>query len=150
MMKESGIYRFLKPLIPKPLRPLALRYQELLCYGVVGCMTTLVNFLIYYPLSRLVHYSAAIAAAWVGAVTFAFFMNKVFVFGDARWDARVAARQGLSFAAARLTSLGAEELFMLLTVGRFGLPADWMKVAAQVLIAVMNYLFSKFLIFRRK
>lgn len=149
-MEESRIYRLFRPLIPKPLRPLALRYQELLCYVVVGGLTTLVNFLTYFPLSRILHYLAAIAVAWVCSVTFAFFMNKAFVFVDSRWKARVLIPQGASFAAARLTSLGAEELFMFLLVNRLGFNADLMKVAAQALVALMNYVFSKFIIFRRK
>ena len=149
-MEESRIYRLLKPLIPKPLRPLALRYQELLCYIVVGCMTTLVNFLIYYPLSRLIHYLAANVIAWICSVTFAFFMNKVFVFQERRWDARSLLVQGLEFAAGRLTSLGMEELILFVFVRQLSLNADVVKVAAQVIVAVMNFLISKFLVFRKQ
>ena len=41
-MEESRFYRFFRPLIPKPLRPLALKYQAVLSYLFFGVLTTLV------------------------------------------------------------------------------------------------------------
>lgn len=149
-MEESKFYRFIKPLIPKPLRPLCLKYQEVLSYLVFGALTTLVNFLVYYPLSRLVHYTVANIAAWLAAVIFAFFVNKAFVFEDERWDGRALLRQGGQFALMRLFSLGAEEGVMLLFVEVWGLNADVTKIVTQVIVVVLNYIFSKFIIFRRK
>ena len=148
-MEESRLYRLLRPLIPKPLRPLALKYQQLLSYLIFGVLTTLVNLLLYYPLSHLIHYLAANVIAWVGAVIFAFFTNKALVFEDSQWDAGTLLRQGSSFAAARLFSLGMEELILWGFVEQMGLSPDWIKLLAQILVVILNYVFSKFMIFRK-
>ena len=136
--------------MPKSLRPLALRYQELISYVVVGGLTTLVNFVIYFPLSRLIHYLIATSVAWVGAVVFAFFANKVFVFEDGRWDRAYLLRQAASFTTMRLLSWGLEVLIMWIFVERLGVNSDVTKIAAQILVMLLNYIFSKLLIFRKK
>lgn len=149
-VKESKFYRLVRPVVPKFLRPLVLRYQELTSYIVVGALTTLVNFVIYFPLSRLIHYLIATSVAWAGAVVFAFFANKVFVFEDERWDCACLLRQAGSFTAMRLLSWGMEVLMMWFFVERLDLNSDVTKVAAQVVTVVLNYIFSKLLIFRKK
>lgn len=148
-MKESKFYRMIHPLVPKPLRAFVLQRQELVSYLVFGVLTTLVNFVLYYPLSRVLHYLAANVIAWIGAVAFAFFTNKAYVFEDADWSARALARQGAAFAAARLASLGAEELLLWGFVEKFGVGADVTKVIAAVVVVVLNYVFSKLFVFRR-
>ena len=149
-MEESRFYRLIRPLIPASLRPLALRYQEALSYLVFGVLTTLVNLLIFYPLSRGISYLIANVVAWIGAVVFAFFTNKAFVFEDHDWSAGTLFRQGAAFAAARLLSLGMEELILLIFVERMGLNADITKLIAQVLVVIANYVFSKLWIFRKR
>ena len=148
-MTETKFYRWIKPLIPKPLRPLALRYQAVLSYLFFGVLTTLVNFLLYFPLSRVMHYLAANVLAWLGAVTFAFFTNRAFVFEDRRRGAALLLRQASAFAAVRLFSLGAEELILLIFIEKLGLNSDVTKLAAQVIVTVLNYFFSKYLVFRK-
>ena len=149
-MKESKFYRLVRPVVPKSLRPLALRYQELISYVVVGGLTTLVNFVIYFPLSRLIHYLIATSVAWVGAVLFAFFANKVFVFEDDRWDRGYLLRQAGSFTAMRVLSWGLEVPVMWIFVEHLGVNSDVTKVAAQILVMALNYIFSKLLIFRKR
>ena len=149
-MKESRFYRFVRPLVPGPLRPLVLRYQELLSYLVFGVLTTVVNFVIYFPLNQWIHYLAANIIAWLGAVVFAFFVNKYFVFEDDRRDLPYLLRQARAFAAMRLLSLGMEELMLLVFVEWLGLNSNATKLVAQVLVVILNYIFSKLLIFRGK
>ena len=148
--EESRFYRLVRPLVPAPLRPLVLRWQEQLSYLAVGGVTTAVNFAVYFPLSRLVHYLVALTVAWGAAVAFAFFANKILVFEDPRWDRPYVLRQAGRFAAMRALSWGMEAAIMWLCVERAGCSADLTKVAAQFLVIVSNYLFSKLLIFRRR
>ncbi len=149
-MQESKFYRFIKPVIPSPLRPLALKYQELISYVVFGGLTTLVNLIIYFPLNLFISYLIANVIAWVGAVAFAFLTNKVFVFEDARWDFRALLGQVTAFALARLLSLAVEEGILLLFVETFHLNTMVTKIAAQIIVVIMNYFASKFVIFRGK
>ena len=66
-MYESRFYRMIRPLIPRPLRPLCLKYQEYISYLVFGVLTTLVNLAIFYVLVRLMNYLVANVIAWIGA-----------------------------------------------------------------------------------
>ncbi len=149
-MEESRFYRFFRPLIPKPLQPLALKYQAVLSYLFFGVLTTLVNFLLYFPLSRVMHYLAANVLAWIGAVVFAYLTNRAFVFEDRRTGAAHFLRQGAAFAGARLFSLGMEEGMLLLLIEKLGVNADLTKVLAAVVVTVLNWFFSKYLIFRKE
>ena len=149
-MEESRFYRLVRPLIPRPLRPLALRWQEALGYLAVGAMTTAVNFAIYFPLSRLMHYLLATTIAWAGAVAFAFFANKVYVFEDPNWQRPYLLRQAGSFVLMRLLSWGFEAAVMWFSVERLGLNPDVTKIVAQFVVIALNYVFSKLLIFRKK
>ena len=115
-MQESRFYRLIKPLIPKPLRPLCLKYQEYLSYLVFGALTTLVNLIIFYVLVRWINYLAANVIAWVGAVIFAYVVNKLFVFESDRRDFRGLLYEIGTFFAARLLSLGLEEGILFLFV----------------------------------
>jgi putative flippase GtrA len=148
-VQESKLYRFLKPVIPRPLRPFVLRYQEILSYMLFGGMTTLVNLLIYFPLNGIMSYLIANVIAWVGSVIFAFLTNKSFVFEDTRWSLRDVLPQGLAFALARLLSLAIEEGILLLFVETLHMNTVVTKIAAQIIVILVNYFASKFFIFRK-
>ena len=148
-MSESRFYRFLKPVIPKPLRPLCLKYQEYISYLVFGALTTVVNLVIYYLLERVMNYLVANVIAWIGAVIFAYVVNKLFVFESNSRTPRALAYEIATFFAARLLSLGLEEGILFLFVTRMGLSARIIKLIAQVLVVVFNYVASKLLIFRK-
>ena len=153
-MKESGIkesrfYHVYRPLIPKRLRPLVLRYQEAINYVLFGGMTTAVNLAIYYPLKLVIHYLIANVAAWIGSVIFAFFVNKAFVFEDPRWDARALLFQGGTFAAARLLSLVLEEIILVVFAGWLAMGTNLVKILAQIVVILINFIASKFIIFRK-
>ena len=148
-MQESRFYRLIKPLIPKPLRPLCLKYQESLSYLAFGALTTLVNLIIFYVLVRWINYLAANVIAWVGAVIFAYVVNKLFVFESDRRDFRGLLYEIGTFFAARLLSLGLEEGILFLFVEQLGCSAGIVKLIAQILVVIFNYVASKLVIFRK-
>lgn len=152
MTEPSAFYKFVEPFVPKPLRPLVLKYQELLAYCVCGGTATLINFAVFYGLTLgfNVNYLAANIAAWVLSVTFAFIGNKTFVFEDARWDAKTALKQAGEFVAARLFSLGLEELILYFFVARLGCDQNIVKFFALAAVTISNYIFAKLLIFKKK
>jgi putative flippase GtrA len=117
---------------------------------VFGGLTTVVNLVIYFPLKTVIHYLAANVVAWVGSVLFAFFTNKAFVFQDSRWELRFLIPQAAAFAVARGLSLGMEEGMLLLLVTVMGLPSSWIKLLAQVVVILVNYVASKWVVFRKK
>lgn len=157
----------------KKLKNLCIKYREFLMYLVFGVATTLVDALIYFPIVYLFvgktpAQTAQIAAlakalAWLGAVIFAFFTNKKWVYTDERWDGATLLRQAAAFAASRLVTLGLSELItyfgLLLLQGwawyqsvpllaKHASGVIW--VVQSVVVVLLNYILGKFLVFRRK
>ena len=85
--------------------------------------------------------------AWFVAVVASFPMNRKWVFQskNPNWVGEF-----FGFTASRLTTLGIEELVMLLCVNVFGISFRISKVfIASVLVIILNYVFSKILVFRK-
>ena len=125
--------------------------RETITYIIFGVLTTLVNWAIYYGLRELnVDYKIAQIAAWIGAVIFAFFTNKHFVFQSTDYTPRVLLAEFWKFIAARLLTFAIETAFLLLTVDVLHQNDRIMKLVISVVVIILNYVFSKLFIFNRK
>lgn len=148
---------------------------EFIIYVIFGVLTTAVNFAVSFVCNKIFGYGVIASfdlfsktidfkwvyvtniIAWVCAVLFAYFTNKAFVFEVRDWSAKVVAREMLSFFAARVFSLVAFDLGFFALVENLLLKASagdtaayWTaKIAAAVFTVVFNYIFSKFMIFRK-
>ena len=161
------------------MRKLWEKYREILLYLVFGVLTTLVGTGSYFvmlwgaeqllsvsPEAPVYHVVRVVAQVvqWVLAVLFAYATNKRFVF---RVDGGNEGKRLSGFFAARLFSLGLDSALTFGTVlvlgwvgystftvniGTLSIPfsADlWSKLAAAVVVIAVNYILSKFLIFRK-
>ena len=148
------------------LKNLIIKYKELIIYGIFGVGTTLVNFLTYKLFNVLLgveYYLVSNIIAWFVSVIFAYVTNKLFVFESKSWNVRVVAKEVPSFFAARVFSFLVEEAGLFLLVDILGMEdfgVDILgftisgnmisKVILAVVVVVLNYFFSKFVVFRRK
>lgn len=125
--------------------------RETVLYVVFGVVTTIINFVVYYILRHLgVNYLVANTIAWIAAVSAAYVTNKLWVFNSRSWAFPVVFREVILFAAARLLSLAAETAFMALTVELLHANDRVMKIIAEIFVVILNYIFSKLVIFRKK
>ena len=124
--------------------------RETVTYVAAGIITTLVNWAVYYPLRLVIHYAVANVLAWIAAVASAFVINKFWVFRSKDRSARALLREIGLFAGARVASLGIESGFLMLTVELLGAKDAIMKLIAAVFVIVTNYIFSKFIIFKKE
>lgn len=134
------------------LRALLRAHRELVSYVFWGVMTTLVNYAAYFLLTRGlgVYYLTANVIAWAVSVLFAYFTNKLFVFRSTDWAWRVALRELWQMVASRLFS-GALELGILwLFVDALRLPDAPVKLLANVVVVVVNYVLSKWVVFKKR
>ena len=134
------------------IRALLHKHRELVSYVFWGVMTTAVNYTAYLLLAEgfQVHYLISTAAAWTISVIFAFFVNKLYVFQSRDWAWRVAWREFWQMVASRLFSLGLEMAIMWLFVDTLHFHHAIVKLCANVVVVVVNYVLSKFIIFRKK
>lgn len=126
------------------------RFREQFWYLVVGGLTTVVDFVVYYLLSAVtpLHYLVIYWIAWAAAVLFAFFPNRNLVFRSQGNTGIV--RQFWEFVSSRIATLLIGEGLLFLLVSVCHLPDGWMKPVVQVLIVILNYVFSKLFVFRQK
>ena len=127
------------------------RYRELILYVFFGGMTTLVDWTISFVLYAVdcnVH--AANVIAWCAAVLFAFITNRTLVFESRTKGIGSIARELTVFSGGRVLTLLLQEgvvflLFDLLSWNKYAV-----KIIAAVLVVILNYFISKFLVFRKK
>ena len=127
------------------------KYRSQLIYLVFGVLTTVVNYLVYFPCDRYLHTAwLSNSIAWVFAVLFAYVTNKPFVFESHDWSAKTVVPEFVKFVGTRIASLCAENLILLLTVDLLGWNRIGWKLIASVLVVILNYIGSKLLVFRSK
>lgn len=131
------------------IRTLYSKYRQLLLYVFWGAATTAVNYATYYLLRQIdgLYILLSGAFAWLASVLFAFWSNKSFVFESKSWAPRVALPELWKFMEARLFSGALETFILWLCVEQLALPEGLTKVGASVLVVILNYVFSKLLIF---
>ena len=134
------------------IRSLLREHREIVSYVFWGVMTTAVNYVSYTLLTEVfhVHYMAGTIAAWTVSVLFAYFVNKLFVFQSRDWAWRVALRELWQMVASRLFSLGLEMAIMWFFVDTMHFNHLIVKLAANVVVVIVNYVLSKFIIFKKK
>ncbi len=124
---------------------------EMLLYIFFGVLTTVVNVLSFGLLRDILQWRLLTAntLAWGLSVAFAFLTNKVFVFRSKSFAAGLVVRELISFVGARLFSLAVDTAGMWLLVDVLTWN-DWLaKVLMNVIVIVINYVFSKLIIFKR-
>lgn len=135
--------------------------RETVSYLIFGVLTTVINYVVFGLILHFFGTGSTLIAniiAFIFAVTFAFITNKVYVFKSRIWSAGVLKKEILSFLGARLFSLGIEELglwiCLLAGVDKLELlSVNGMMIAKLVLsviVVILNYIFSKFFIFKNK
>lgn len=139
----------MKELITKLIRKFLNR--ETISYLVFGVLTTVVNYASYELCKWLgIHYTASTIIAWILAVAFAYITNKLYVFESKSFEKAVLIREITSFVGCRLFSGLCDLGFMVAAVELIGMNDSIAKLVSNVFVVVINYIFSKLFIFRKK
>ena len=140
--------------------------KETVTYVFFGGLTTLVNLVVFKVFDLFFAgrwYLLTNTIAWIVAVAFAFVTNKLFVFESKRWTFDVLKKEIPGFLSARIGSYFIEQgglwcfvelLHFDSQVFDFKLLQLSGKIVAKliigVIVVILNYLFSKFVIFKKK
>ena len=145
------LIRKILSVFPKFIQDFYDRHESVLLYLIVGALTTAVSLVTQY-IPKLMGFPTEVntTVSWICAVTFAFFTNKVWVFKNESNTKKDWLGQAAAFYGARLVTYFLELGFMILTVRVLSQNEYIMKLIAQVFILIINYLFSKLVIFRKK
>ena len=126
------------------------KYKSILLYVFFGGCTTVVSIGSFVLLNTVLGLNELIAniGSWILAVSFAYVTNRVWVFsscvrGKAIW------KEMISFYSGRLITLGLEEAMLFVFVTLLHLNSTVIKVIAQIVVLIGNYLISKLITFRK-
>lgn len=131
---------------------LFLKYKEVVLYLVFGGLTTLINIVVYAVCARWLSLGTmqANASALTISILFAYITNKLFVFESKTDTIKEVFREFFSFIACRLGTGALDMVFMFVSVDILGFYDVAMKILSNIIVIVLNYVFSKLVIFAKK
>ena len=125
--------------------------QETISYLIFGILTTLVDWVIHTIMWRCgVEYWISTMVSWSGAVLFAFITNRQFVFQSKANDAATIWKEFSAFVACRAFTGLFTLVGMVIMVQGLHLHEMIGKLIVSAASLVLNYVFSKLLIFNKK
>lgn len=154
----------------KRIKQLIKQYWEVIAYLFWGVMTTLVSWGSYslftflfrnrnnvmdlFGIDMSVTVLVANVLSWICAITFAFVVNKLWVFQSKSWKRSVWLQELWKFLSARIVTGVLEIVAVPVLVGMgldqtiFGVEGMVAKVLVSVAVVLLNYVFSKLFIFK--
>ena len=129
------------------------KYKEIINYLVFGGLATVVNFVTYFIVARLIGIDEVLSSgiSWFFSVLFAYITNKLFVF-ESKTDGikAVLIEMGSFFLARIVAGILCDVGTFALMVKVFNINDLFAKIVTQVMVVIVNYVFSKLIIFRKK
>lgn len=129
------------------------KYQEIINYLIVGVLTTIVSLVTYYTCvltfldpNKAIELQIANIISWIIAVLVAFVTNKIFVFKSKNKNLF---KEFTSFIGARILTLLLDMIIMFVMVTVIGINDKISKLVVQVVVTILNYVFSKIFVFRK-
>ena len=136
------------------MKELYLKYKEIINYLIFGVLTTVVSLVTYYGLTltilnpdKALELQIANIISWIAAVTFAYFTNRKWVFENKE---KANIKEASKFYLSRVGTLLIDMALMFIFVTKLGVNDKIMKLVVQVVVTILNYVFSKFIVFREK
>ena len=140
-----------------------LKYKEIIMYLIMVGLTTLVSWGTYSLFAWILPIAnqdllvlTANALSWLLAMTFAYVTNKIWVFESKSWERHFLLKEFGLFVSARLLTgifevvavpglvwLGCDQSIL-------GVPGMLSKIIVSIIVVLLNYVFSKLIIFRKQ
>ena len=124
--------------------------QSVILYLIFGVLKTLVNILAYWLAAHVLGLgvTASVIIAWILAVLFAYFTNRKWVFISNANNSREILRELGAFFACRIFTGVLDILLMYIFVTLLNFNDLLIKALSNIAVIILNYLGSKFLIFK--
>ncbi len=136
----------------KTVQPFYKQFKEQLLYLFFGGLTTLLSIFLFWLMTGSFYMNPLTAnvIGWIICVLFAYLTNRAWVFQNRANGAAGIILECASFFAGRLGTLALEELVLWVGIAKLGIYSMVVKVVAQVLVIVGNYVISKWFVFKRE
>lgn len=132
------------------IKELLKKYEGVISYLFFGVCTTLVNIAVYGICSKFWHLGTieSTFTAWVLAVVFAYVTNRKWVFKSKARGTSAIVKEICSFFICRMLTGLLDIAVMYIFVDKLHFEGMIIKAASNVLVVVVNYIASKFVIFK--
>ena len=126
------------------------KYKDVILYLVFGVFTTVVNIVSYWLCAHVLGLGvmASSVIAWALAVFFAYVTNRTMVFHSSATGKGEILKEIGSFFACRLGTGVVDWVIMFVFVTVLHFIDMIVKIAANFIVIVLNYVLSKFVIFK--
>ena len=139
------------------MKELCIKHREIIVYLIVGVMTTVFAWAIRF-LWNIVFYAGTAhplpiqttiltIVEFIAGVSFAYPTNRKWVFRSTNPNIL---KEAAGFVSARLTTLGIQMLLNLVIINVLHVNFYVATVAIGIIVVILNYVFSKLLVFRKK
>ena len=132
-------------------RNLLKKYRELIVYGIVGVMTTLLNLTVYFVLSSWlgVHYILSDVIAWIVCFFFSFVTNKLYVFRSVAWTFGVLWKEVSKFFTSSIFTGIVDVGLLYVMVDLMQVGGTVSKLTDNVVVIILNYILRKLWVFKK-
>lgn len=126
--------------------------RSVILYIVFGALTTAVNIIVYWLMTRLFGCSVTFSTvmAWILSVLFAYVTNRTWVFESRVSGMKDLIREIVSFFLSRLSTGLLDMGIMFVFVEKLAMPDMAIKITSNVIVIILNYVLSRFLVFRKR
>lgn len=126
------------------------KYKSIFWYGVSGVITTAVNFIVYWICVHKIGINVLTGSVigWILSVLTAYLTNRAWVFENCAAGFMQKLVELVKFYACRAGTGGADLAGMWLFVTILQFPDMPVKVVLNIVIIILNYIFSKVFVFR--
>ena len=129
------------------------KYKEIISYIICGGIATVINIGVFalfnWRLGESLYLISNIIAI-VASVLFQYFSNKFFVFEKKSLTKKENFKEFSKFISARAVTALLDMLIMWIGVDLINLNEVIMKIITNIIVIILNYVFSKFFVFKKQ
>ncbi|MCI8661577.1 MAG: GtrA family protein [Lachnospiraceae bacterium] len=144
--------KFIMLPILSPFFPFYKRHKEIFLYLFFGGITFFLNLGLFGSIDSFTDINELInnVICWVICVIFQFITNRTWVFNGAVNGAKAFLSQLAAFFGGRVFTLILEEAIIAIFITWLGWKAIIVKLVAQLIVIILNYVISKWIVFRNQ
>ena len=155
-IEEWGL-KILEKIGLKKIADLYRAHKEGMRYLIFGGLSTLINILTYIVCAKVIFKGLSNAnmivnvseiIAFIIALIFAYITNKIYVFESKTKGAKKLIKEFSSFTGCRIFTEIISIIMMNMTIW-FGINDVFMKIFSNIVVIILNYVFSKIIIFKK-
>lgn len=123
------------------------KIKEINNYIFWGIITTIINIILFKLFNKFLGYQLSNFFSWIITVFIAYVSNAIFVFSNFR---KLNIRSLISFYFSRVVTYLLEVCILFIGVTLLQFKPIYVKIIANILVVIINYILSKIYIFKEK